>query len=67
MILAVGRDGGEEVFRRHFDRENPIHRILVELKSRELEIELEMGGGGPVQDDLILNDAIFRLPFVDNS
>lgn len=63
----VVRDGGEEVFRQHFDRNEPIHRILVELNSRDLEIELEMGGGGPVQDDLLLHDAVLRLPKVGES
>lgn len=58
----VVRDGGSEVYRKRFDRNTPIHRILLKLSSTELEIELKMGEGGPVQDNLLLHDALLRLP-----
>ena len=58
----VVRDGGTEVLRRRVDRNEPVHRILHQLTSNELEIELEMGEGGPVQDDLLLHDAVVTLP-----
>ena len=63
----VIRDGGREVLRTRINAENPICPIRVRLDSSELELEIEMANGGPIQDSLHLHEAVLMLPAAKKS
>ena len=63
----VIRDGGREVFRTRINSENPICPIRVRLDSSDLELEMEMANGGPIQDSLHLHEAVLMLPSAEKS
>ncbi len=61
-LEVVVRDGDREVRRIPLDAERPTHRIMVELETDRLGLEIEMGEDGPFHDVVTLREAIVVRP-----
>jgi hypothetical protein len=60
LIVKLGKANGKEVARVHFDAETPAHRLAIPLNgATALELTIDPGASGPVQDRLLLSRAGF--------
>lgn len=68
MELGPGRmtvrvlDDGRPIRSVVVDRDDPVHRIVVDFESDCLGIEIESGEDGPFQDSIVLREAIIVRP-----